>query len=405
MELQRASGILLHPTSLVEGRLGEGAREFVRWLERAGQSWWQMLPLGPPDWTGSPYAARSSFALWPGLLEHPQAPVTDAERDEFRARSGYWIDVWERFAGPGALDDQVRADREWRALRAYAREHGVRLLGDVPIYAGNDSDDVTERPELFLRGEVAGAPPDRMNDLGQLWHNPLHDCRAQRRDGYRWWIERLRRTFELVDAVRIDHFRGFVSYWAVPAGARDAREGRWRRGPGRDFFNAVRAELGGLPLVAENLGRITPPVERLRRELGLPGMHVLMLMIGGPRNPHELANHEVHAVVYTTTHDTETAVEWWDRITDAQRRRAGLDPAEPHWSLIRLAYSSRAELAIVPAQDVLGLGAEGRMNRPGTVGGNWGWRLEPGALDDALADRLRAETEAAGRLPAPGSAT
>jgi 4-alpha-glucanotransferase len=397
VEFQRASGILLHPTSLPEGRLGEGARAFVRWLKLAGQTWWQMLPLGPPDETGSPYQARSSFALWPGLLEHPHAAVTEEERTEFRGRSRYWIDAWERFEGAGALDDQVRADREWKALRRYAREHGVSLLGDVPIYTGSGSDDVAERPGLFLRGEVAGAPPDGLSDLGQLWGNPLHDWRAQRKDCYRWWIERLRRAFELVDAVRIDHFRGFVAYWAVPAGAADAGGGRWRRGPGRALFDAVKAELGELPLVAENLGVITPPVERLRLELGFAGMHVLMFMLGGTDNVHQPRNHEQHAVVYTTTHDTETAVEWWQSLSESERQRADLDPAEPHWSLIRLALSSRAELAIVPAQDVLGLGSEGRMNRPGTIGGNWSWRLGPGLLDDALADRLRAETEAAGR--------
>src|SRR5262249_8904145 len=157
-----------------------------------------------------------------------------------------------------------------------------------------------------------GAPPDALSRTGQLWNNPLHDWSAQRQDGYRWWTERLRRAFELVDAVRIDHFRGVVAFWGVPEGDEDASRGRWRRGPGKPFFDAVSAELGPLPLVAENLGVITPPVERLRRELGFPGMHVLMLMLeDGPTNPHRVEDHEEHAVVYTTTHDTETAVEWF----------------------------------------------------------------------------------------------
>src|SRR5262249_35399406 len=233
---------------LPAGKLGEEARAFVRWLERAGQSWWQIPPLGPPDDTGSPYQARSSFAIPTDLLEDPLAPVTQAEREEVRERSGYWIDVWERFAGAGALDDQVRIDREWRALREYAADRGVKLLGDVPIYAGMDSDDGSERPGLFLQGEGAGAPADALSETGQLWNNPLHDWSAQRRDGYAWWTERLRRAFELVDAVRIDHFRGFVAYWAVPAGAKDAGGGRWRRGPGKPFFDAVGAKLGKLPL-------------------------------------------------------------------------------------------------------------------------------------------------------------
>jgi 4-alpha-glucanotransferase len=398
VELQRASGILLHPTSLPQGRLGEDARELVRWLARAGQSWWQILPLGPPDRTGSPYQARSSFALWPGLLEHPDAPVTAAERAGFRARSSYWIDVWERFDGAGAVDDQVRLDREWRALRAYAREHGVRLLGDVPIYPGTDSDDVAARPELFRRGEVAGAPPDALSDLGQIWNNPLHDWHAQRRDGYRWWIERLRRSLALFDLVRIDHFRGFVSFWEVPAGDRTAENGRWHRGPGAALFRAAERKLGPLPVVAEDLGVITPPVERLRDQLGYPGMLVLQFQLEpGRHNPHIPANHAENAVVYTGTHDMDTAVGWWRSLTPAQQASTGYDPAEPAWSMVRAALASRAVISIVPVQDLLGRGSEARMNFPGTSRGNWAWRLASGELTPELAARLRAETQRTAR--------
>ena len=394
----RSSGVLLHVTSLPEGRLGASARRFVDWLVSAGQRWWQVLPITPPDETGSPYQPLSAFAAWPRLLERPGSRVTRRERESFLERNAYWAEGWERFAGEGALDDQVRFDHEWRALRDYAAARGLRLLGDMPIYVGRRSAELEDQPELFRPEEVAGAPPDALSAVGQLWGNPLFDWAAVRRDGYRFWIERLSRVFALVDAARIDHFRGFVSYWAVPRGARTAREGRWRRGPGREVFDAVFAELGPLPLVAENLGVITRPVERLRRELGLPGMHVLQFGFDGTRaNPHDPANHEENGVVYTSTHDTDTAVGWWRSLAPEQRRRIGLDPSAPHWSLIDHALGSRARIAVVPLQDVLGLGSEARMNRPGTVRGNWRWRVDARALSDRVAARLREATAAAGR--------
>lgn len=396
----RASGILLHVTSLPEGRLGPGARRFVDWLALAGQSWWQILPLTPPDETGSPYGPRSAFAAWAALLERPTARVTRRERDVFRERSAYWLPGWERFAGPQALDDQIRFDREWAHLRSYATERGVRLLGDLPLYVGDPSADLVERPHLFVRDQVAGAPPDRLSASGQVWGNPLYDWQAHRREGFRFWIERLRRTFELVDAARIDHFRGFVSYWAIPRGARTASGGRWRRGPGRALFDAVRAELGHLPLVTENLGVITEPVERLRRALGLPGMHVLQFAFeDGPRNPHRPENHEENGVVYTGTHDLHTALGWWRSLSHEQRAATGLDANAPHRSLVELALGSRARLALLPLQDLLGLGSRARMNRPGTTRGNWRWRVDAHLLDRDLAAWVRDATERAGRLP------
>jgi 4-alpha-glucanotransferase len=398
VELTRGSGILLHPTSLPSGTLGRDARRFVDWLERARQAWWQVLPVGPPDRFGSPYQPRSAFAGWPGLLERHRARVTAAEVGSFRERHRYWADDWSRYSGPDALADQVRFEREWTALRTYAAERGVRLLGDVPIYAGTRSADVAAHPGLFRLDELAGAPPDALGPDGQLWGNPTYDWAAVGRDGYRWWIERLRRTRELVELARIDHFRGFVSYWAVPAAARTARGGRWRRGPGRRLFDALRTELGGLPLVAENLGHITPPVERLRHELGLPGMHVLQFgFSGGPKNPHRAENHEENAVVYTGTHDLDTALGWWRSLSDEEKRRTGLDQEDPSWSLVELALHSRARLSIVPLQDVLGLGSEARMNVPGRTRGNWRWRFAPRELTTARANRLRDLVEGSGR--------
>jgi 4-alpha-glucanotransferase len=348
-----------------------------------------VLPLGPPDSFGSPYASPSAFAGSPGLLAEPDAPVSAAEVDDFRRRNAYWAGDWERFAGAGALADQVRFEREWSALRGYAHGRGVQLLGDIPIYVSGGSADEAAHPGLFRSGDVAAAPPDPLNAEGQLWGNPLYDWDAMRRDGYRWWIERLRRAIDLVDLVRIDHFRGFASYWAVPEGALSAREGGWRPGPGEELFHAAAAELGELPLVAEDLGVITPDVVELRDRLELPGMAVMHWAFGGePDNPHRLVNHRERLVVYTATHDTDTTLGWFRGLGAEERVETGLDASEPHWSLIELAYSSPAELAIVPMQDVLGLGSGARMNRPGETGGNWAWRLREGQLRDEDAERL-----------------
>lgn len=375
---------MLHPTSLPGGRLGDEARAFVDWLEQAGQSWWQTLPLGPPDEHGSPYASTSAFAAWDGFLAAPDAPVTAAEVDGFRRRHDYWARDWE--AAGGDLADQVRFEREWAGLREYAAARGVRLIGDVPIYPAAGSVDHRSHPELFQQGFVAGAPPDDLGPDGQLWGNPLFAWEVVAAQGYRWWIERLRRAFELFDLTRIDHFRGFASYWAIPEHAETARDGSWRKGPGAAVFRAAEAELGRLPVIAEDLGSITRDVTRLRDELGFPGMVVLLWAFAGPSdNPHRLENHREHAVVCTSTHDTDTL--------------AGHFPDEDPWDLLEHALRSRAALAMTPAQDVLGLGNEARMNTPGVAEGNWAWRLEPGQLTDGLAAGLRAATEASGRAP------
>jgi len=397
--LPRSSGVFLHPTSLPGGRLGDEAYRFIDWLEAAGQSWWQVLPLGPPDEFGSPYRTSSAFAGSPRLLAAPTAAVSADEVEEFVARHPYWSAHWAHFAGPGAIADQVRFEREWSALRTYGRERGVRLIGDVPIYVSDVGADVAAWPELFAKGEVAGAPPDVLNASGQHWGNPLYDWPVHRSTGYRWWVERFRRTFELVDVSRIDHFRGFVSYWVVPASHKTARHGSWKRGPGAELFHAVEGALGELPLIAEDLGLITPPVQHLRDELGLPGMVVLLWAFrSAPSNPHALRNHRENLVVYTSTHDTDTVAGWFAALKARQRRATGLDPREPNWELIELAMGSPASLAIVPVQDVLGLGSEGRMNRPGKVGGNnWAWRLKRGQLTDEHAARLRAVAERGGR--------
>ncbi len=408
MDLPRSCGVQLHPTSLPGGRLGAEAFRFVDWLAQAGQSWWQMLPLGPPDRSRSPYKARSAFAAWPGLLAEPGAPVSTEEEEAFRDANRFWIHDWERHAGGRrAVLDQVRFTREWSRLRDHAAERGVRLIGDLPIYVAPASVDHRTHPELFQAGAVAGAPPDRFTSRGQLWGNPLYDWPALRRRGYRWWTERFARTFELFDLARIDHFRGFVSYWSVPDGSTTAATGRWRHGPGRAPFLAAREALGDLALIAEDLGVITEPVRRLRDELRLPGMVVLQFGFdeSDPRGPHRPENHREYSVVYTGTHDHDTVLGWWSGLSERTRsavwaacRERGIREREPHWAMTRLAYSSPARLAMIQVQDVLGLGSEARMNVPGRATGNWGWRMERGALTAALARRLRRAAEQAGRV-------
>src|SRR5215210_467169 len=407
MDIRRSSGVQLHLTSLPDGRLGRSAYAFVDWLAAARQSWWQTLPLGPPDRRGSPYKASSAFAAWRGLLADPTASVSADEAEAFRVRHAFWIGDWEAFAGRRAVADQVRFEREWSALRRHAADRGVGLIGDVPIYVAPGGADHRAHPELFRRGAVAGAPPDLFTDKGQLWGNPLYDWPALRRRRYRWWVERLRRTFELFDMARIDHFRGFAAYWSVPEGAPDASHGRWVRGPGRAVFEAAAAQLGELPVIAEDLGVITPAVRRLRDELGFPGMVVLQFAFdpSDPHGPHRPENHRPDQVLYTGTHDNDTLRGWWQDLPGERRaearaalRAAGSSEREPWWALLRLALGSPARLCMLQAQDVLGLGSEARMNLPGRASGQWRWRLRPGQLGMRHARRLRAMTEEAGRV-------
>lgn len=406
MNLPRTSGVQLHITSLPDGRLGDDALRLVDWLHDAGQTWWQVLPLGPPDRARSPYKASSAFAAWPGLLGAPGAAVSLDEEDEFREREAYWLPGWEAFAGGRrAVRDQVRFEREWSALRVYAASAGVRLIGDVPIYVAPGGADETTWPDIFQDGAQAGVPPDAYATKGQLWGNPLYDWPRLQRTGYRWWVQRLRRTFSHFDLARLDHFRGLLAYWSVPAGARDARHGSWKRGPGRAVLDAARAELDQLPLIAEDLGVITPAVQRLRDGLQLPGMLVLQFGFDpqDPRGPHRLENHRARALVYTATHDSDTVVGWYSTLPADQKAAvdaalAGYDDHEVWWRFIRLSASSPAEVSMVQAQDVLGLGSQARMNIPGRATGSWRWRMERGALTPALASRLRGVTQEAGRL-------
>jgi 4-alpha-glucanotransferase len=312
---------------------------------------------------------------------------------------------------------QFQFYRQWRQLKAYANSRGVQIIGDIPIFVAYDSADVWGNREIFELDEqglptvVAGVPPDYFSATGQLWGNPLYRWDVLARQGYRWWIERFRAALTLVDIVRLDHFRGFAAYWEVPAGEETAVNGRWAPGPGAALFEAVRAALGGpsttltagLPIIAEDLGLITPDVEELRDQLGFPGMKVLQFAFGGGADalylPH---NYRRHCVVYTGTHDNDTTLGWWNSAAPHERTHVqlylGRDGSDISWDFTRLALASVAEMAIVPLQDVLALGSAARMNIPGRAGGNWAWRFTPEMLTLEVAERLRALTALYGRL-------
>jgi 4-alpha-glucanotransferase len=294
--------------------------------------------------------------------------------------------------------------RQWGALKRYAHGRGVRLIGDVPIFVSGDSADVWAHPELFLLDErrrptvVAGVPPDYFAATGQLWGNPLYDWEALKRTRYAWWVARLRATLGQVDLIRLDHFRGFEACWEIPAGRPTAEFGRWVKGPGADLFETLRTALGGLPLIAEDLGLITPEVEVLRDRFGLPGMRILQFAFGGATEDRFLPhNYERNAVVYTGTHDNDTTLGWYR--TRPPHERAFLHRYVPHlgpdvsWDLMRLAWGSVADLALAPLQDVLGLGSEARMNLPGSPDGNWRWRFTTDRLTPAVLDRLADMTD------------
>jgi 4-alpha-glucanotransferase len=311
---------------------------------------------------------------------------------------------------------------QWRRLREASRARSIAILGDLPIFVAHDSADVWARRELFRLDAdgrstvVAGVPPDYFSATGQLWGNPHYRWDALEQTGYAWWIERFRALLAVVDRVRIDHFRGFVASWEVPAEATTAIRGEWVEGPGAAFFDAVRSALGtdALPFVAENLGVITPEVEALRERLGFPGMAILQFAFGNdPQAPDfKPHNYPRNRVVYTGTHDNDTTVGWWTgevghstrSKTDIEHEREhacrylGMDGREVHWDFIRAVLASVADTAIVPVQDLLGLGSEARMNRPGTIGHNWRWRYRPGQLTPAILQKLAVMTATYDRI-------
>jgi 4-alpha-glucanotransferase len=330
-----------------------------------------------------------------GLASH-SPPALQAARKKFAEEVSYWQFV------------QFLFFRQWHIVREAARERGIAIMGDIPIYVASDSADVWANRELFHLDErglprvVAGVPPDYFSSTGQRWGNPLYRWDVMRENGYRWWVARVRNNLALADLVRLDHFRGFAEYWEIPALEPTAVRGRWMPGPGVDLFNTLREKLGALPLVAEDLGFITPDVHELRRAIGAPGMRILQFAFGEGNSPHIPHMLEPHTVIYTGTHDNDTARGWFDHASPAERDNAMThmgftSPDEAAWAMIRTAYTSIAETAIVPLQDILGLGSEARMNTPGADKHNWSWRLRAGALTREHAERLRKLAMVSGR--------
>lgn len=458
---RRSAGVLLPlaalPSRFGVGDLGPEAYRFVDWLAEAGFRWWQMLPVGPLGPGDSPYASSSAFAGEPlyvslerlaaeGLIGEvdlpaalPAGPARYAEArasratalarafeawrsggglgapatEAFRARNSVWLDGFLEAAGDArdrSLFEQVVFDGQWTALRTYARERGVALMGDAPIFVGLESIDVRSAPDLFrLDGGgrptvLTGAPPDAMNADGQLWGHPHYAWERHRETEFAWWRARMRRQMELFDAVRIDHFIGFRNAWEVPAGAATAREGAWANTPGEELLDAIRDELGGLPLVAEDLGSVTDEVHALRDAYGLAGMRVTQwgFSPGSYHAPHAAPE---NFVVYPGTHDTETGAGWWKGDLDRETRRRFR--AATGWrgflargaadALWRATCASHAHTAIAQAQDLIGDAT--RTNRPGTAEGNWRWRLPAHALGPKQAARARALLEATDRAP------
>ncbi|HET8561415.1 MAG TPA: 4-alpha-glucanotransferase [Marmoricola sp.] len=454
----RRAGVLLHVTSLPgQGDMGDEAFRFVDFLADAGCSVWQVLPLVPTHEGGSPYDGLSAMAGNPELISRErQAAAGLAEpsalgRQEQAAFAAWcaserdWLEPYVEFRvlrelqggtpwltwQPGLRDrhpeavaaalapcaDRLLALRfeqwlfatQWARLHDHAASRGVLLFGDLPIFVSLDSADVWASRDLFQLDEtgrpvtVTGCPPDYFAADGQRWNNPHYDWDAMAADGFAWWRRRIARQRELFDLVRIDHFRGFEAAWHVPVAAATARDGWWVRGPGTGILSALVDTAGPGRLVAEDLGVITPEVEALRDRFGLPGMKILQFAFdGNPDNPYLPRNHGELSVVYTGTHDNDTTVGWWRSLEAETRERVGavlLDRDEPMpWALVRLAMASTARLAVVPAQDLLGLDSSSRMNTPGTDVGNWAWQAPAGAFGGDLAARVRALVEVAGRV-------
>ena len=355
------------------------------------------------------------FALFMALKEaHQQIAWTRWSRDISQRRPEALAEWTRKLALQIEVIKywQFAFSEQWQALRAYAHERDIRVIGDIPIYVAHDSADVWANRQYFLLDEdgnplkVSGVPPDYFSATGQLWGNPIYNWPLLKENGYRWWIERFRAALRLYDMVRMDHFRGFEAYWEVPGGDTTAIHGRWVKGPGAELFRVLQTEFGQLPIIAENLGVITPEVEAIRSEFGLPGMAILQFAFGNdPQGPSFRPHNYPRAVVaYTGTHDNDTTVGWWTSTGANDSVRTPEDVAKEHafarayldfddepinWVLIRAVLASVANTAVIPMQDVLGLGNQARMNLPGTSSGNWRWRMRPGSLTLELSARLQ----------------
>lgn len=479
----RASGILMHISSLPSnygiGTLGQEAYNFVDFLKKSGQTYWQILPICPTGFGDSPYQTFSSYAGNPyfidldflideGLLKKEEcssikwsnySTSVDYKRmydnrfdvlkkaykrflksvpedfEEFCKCESYWLcdyalfmaiknqtgEIWSKwdnglkFRDEKAIKDfesknvddvmfykviQYLFFSQWHKLKEYANKNGIQIIGDIPIYVASDSVDVWVNPELFLLNEdneptyVSGCPPDSFSKDGQLWGNPIYDWNKMKEDDYAWWIKRLKYVSEIYDITRIDHFRGFDSYYTIDANAKTARKGDWVRGPGIEFFNSVKKELGSLNIIAEDLGFLTPSVHRLLKRTGFPGMKVLQFAFDSREDSDYLPhNYPKNTVVYTGTHDNDTIMGWMKTAKKQDVKFAidylRLNQEEGYnWGMMKGAWASVADTVIVTMQDLQGLDSKARMNIPSTVGDNWKWRAAKGSISNTLAKKI-----------------
>ena len=493
--MERESGILMHISSLPEkygiGTFGKCAYEFADFLKSAGQSYWQILPLGHTGYGDSPYQAFSAYAGNPyfidfkllekeGLLkkidfEDIDFGINKEEVDygklfenrlkvleiayqngkvqvekqlaTFTQENKLWIQdyamymaikskmnllSWQEWDEPIKLRNKRALEiykedlkeeinywifvqylffKQWNALKAYVNDLGIKIIGDIPIYMSADSADTWANGEFFKLDEhknpivVAGCPPDAFSDTGQLWGNPIYDWKYLEKTGYKWWINRIKESLKLYDIVRIDHFRGFEAYWEIPFGDTTAERGKWVKGPGIELFDAIKAELGEIAIIAEDLGYLTQEVIDFRNETGYPGMKILQFAFDTREESDYLPhNYKKNCIVYTGTHDNDTIMGWVNttgvkKDVDFAKKYLKLDKREGyHWGFIRGAWSSTGNVAIAPMQDFLGLGNEARMNLPSTVGSNWKWRMKKETLNNALSGKIYELTKRYGRL-------
>ncbi|MDP7005024.1 MAG: 4-alpha-glucanotransferase [Phycisphaerales bacterium] len=388
---KRSSGVLLHITSLPSGNLGKGAYKFIDWLEKAGQTWWQMLPVGPTGSGGSPYSAQSSFAGNPSMV-CPKTKVDMRGFESWKEDNSWWLDAWCGRSKQKAVT-QYKFAKQWKKLRSYAHTKGIKIIGDVPIFVGADSIDVKANPELFRLNRngnptvVTGVPPDCFSKDGQRWGHPHYNWKEHKKDTFAWWRNRVRIHLERFDVIRIDHFIGLHHAYEISARAKTARKGVWKRTPGRALLQAMQGEFGELPFIAEDLGHLTKPVEKLRDDFCLPGVRITQQGIWHKNSRDYPSNHPKQSIAYSGTHDTNTAV-----------GALGAEIKDVHQIVVQETLGSPAIVSILLMQDVLGLGSEARMNVPGTIRGNWKWKLQPNQLNTKNATWLRTITEEAKRL-------
>ncbi|MCF0113743.1 MAG: 4-alpha-glucanotransferase [Erysipelotrichaceae bacterium] len=499
----REAGILM-PMFSISSKFGIGsfsseAYEFVDFLEKSGQGFWQVLPFGPTGFGNSPYQPISAFAGNPyfispetlikenlltwddcyrfdfgdnvhkvdyGKLYNNRLQLLKIAYNNFKSLESrdklvshqyhefidfnyYWLEdfalyrtikdlhqgkAWYQWEDNYKLRDkdtlnkikeeyqeeidfiyfqQFYFDKQWNTLHKYANEHAVKIIGDIPFYVALDSSDVWANPEVFLIDQegnpevVAGCAPDAFSATGQLWGNPIYDWKALKKNNYDWWMLRIKRNYELYDVIRFDHFYGFESYYAIPYGAKDATSGKYEKGPGMDFFEELKKNFGEVPMVAEDLGEVTPAKEKLLEDSGIPGMNVLQFAFTSWDSKYLNHRHEKNSVVYTGTHDNPTTRAWVETLSEQHvnfTRRyinsQNTDYGRFVWDMIREAYHSTANLCIIPLQDYLVKGNEARINTPGTADGNWEWRLEPNFLSQDLAHSIREMVSTYSRMPA-----